>query len=113
MSATIYAAPEEFQQPKLDFLNFAKYQKEEEEYLEKLQAYCKENSDSKYAGEIVRIPHADSSANYMVASLRPLELIHIPTGDAWDSPLAELLTAKKVKEMIDGEKKMAKLFGKR
>ena len=109
--ATIYAAPEEIKIPKLDFSDMAKYRREQEEYLAELKKYCQEdNDDEEYVGEIVRIPVADGNAEYMVASLKPLELIHIPLGDAYDSEFAELLTLAKVKQKIDGAKRLAKLF---
>jgi hypothetical protein len=112
MSAQIYAAPKELKIPKIDFTNYGKYTKECKEYLDKLKEYCLENSDEEYVGEIVRIPHADGNAEYMVASMKPLELIHIPLGDAYDSEFAEYLTVEKVKEKIQGAKNLAKLFGK-
>jgi hypothetical protein len=110
MSATIYAAPEEIKQPEIDFSDIAKYRREEGEYLEELKNYCQKNGSGKYAGEIVRIPHADGYASYMVISLKPLKLIHIPLGDAYDSQFADLLTVQKVKQMVDGTKRLAKLL---
>ena len=54
----------------------------------------------KNVGETIRFQHADGYAEYMVFSMKPLKLIHLNVGDAWDSPYAELLTPKKVDEMI-------------
>jgi hypothetical protein len=48
----------------------------------------------------------------MVASMRPLELVHVPLGDAWDYPYIERLTATDIQNKIDQTKAMAKLFKK-
>lgn len=109
MSATIYSAPEEIKLPKF---NWKSWVEDEEVYLKELKDWCFKNSNSKKnVGEIINIPHADGYAKYMVFSMKPLSLIHIATGDAWNSQYAELLTPKKVNEMIENEKKLKELFG--
>ena len=64
------------------------WEKQENDYIDKLRKYCKQHTDSKNAmvGVIFRIPMGDGSANYMVFRTKPLEMIHVPTGDAWDAP---------------------------
>lgn len=104
--ATIYASPEHI---KYEF-NSATWKEDEEKYTKELRAFCKENGSGSYAGEIVKIPHADGHAQYMVVSLKPAEMIHMPVMDAWDSPYAKLMNAKSIKEHVDAEKAMAKLF---
>ena len=84
--AKIYAPPAEIGEFKC---NYDKdWQKQEDTYIEKLRQYCKKHTDSKNAlvGVIFRIPIADGYAQYMVFRTKPLEMIHVPTGDAWDAP---------------------------
>jgi len=112
--ATIYAAPEEIKVPKMDFANVQQWKKDEEKYIEELKAFCEEcNSGGKNVGEIIRFPVADGHAEYMVASMKPVELIHIPLGDCWDFQYAHRLTAKDVQEKIDQQKRLAQLFSKK
>ncbi len=111
--AEIFKAPSKVKLPKVDYANYnhAEAIKNEDKYIEDLTAHLKANGFSgKNVGEIIRIPHADSYAMYMVASMRPLRLIHLALGDACGSQFAELLTAKKVNDMLAAEKKMKELF---
>jgi|FLOH01.1.fsa_nt_gi hypothetical protein len=114
MAAKIYSAPEEIKQPSIDFTqSMSEWEKQDQEYLDKLKGWLKENNfKGKNAGEVIRLPWADSYAQYMVMSMHPLQLFHIPLGDAWDHPDADLLTAKRVQQKIDADKAMQKLFGK-
>ena len=94
-----------------------KYEQDNEKYIKELKdlllkrfeesAYtCSE----KYVGEIIRFPVADGYAEYMVASMNPLELVHLPLGDAWNFEYVHLLTIKEVTERLVSEKKMKELF---
>ena len=107
--ATIYAPPESVEVPEI---NFQTWQEDEKKFIEELKDFCKTHGKGSEKGELIRIPHADGYAQYVVFSLRPVELIHVPTGDAWDSPYAELLTAKKIKEMIRADKAMEALIAR-
>ena len=114
MSAEIFNAPEQIKQPVMDFANFdrVKYDEENERYISELKQFIKDNGyTGKNAGEIIRFPVADGYAEYMVVSMRPVRLIHIPLGDAWNFQYAHLLTAKEVQASIDKEKALEKLFG--
>lgn len=113
MSAKIYSAPKEVKLPKLDFTNFNQktYQEDEDKYLADLKAFiAKSGYTGKNAGEIISFPVADSSAMYMVISMRPLQLMHLELGDAWRFQYVERLTAKDVQQKIDQKKAMDKLF---
>ena len=46
----------------------------------------------------------------MVAATKPVELVHLPFWDAWQSETAELMTAKAIQDKIDQKIAMAKLF---
>ena len=110
--AEIYSAPTEIELPKFDFKNFnyEEHQKKENAYIEKLRQFCFKRKRGKNVGEIIKFQVADGYALYMVASMRPLELIHIPLGDAYDFQYVHLMTPKEVQESIDREKAIAKLF---
>jgi hypothetical protein len=114
--AEIYKAPSSIDKPNYDFANYTheNAEKEETRYLGNIKSWLHANGfKGKNVGEIIRIPTADSSADYMVASLKPVKLIHLEMGDEWTSQFAELLTAKKINEMIEADKRMAELFPKR
>lgn len=114
--AKIFNLPEGVKVPEFNFSDIEVSKQEEKTFLDALRLWCKNNSkavDKSYIGEVVKIPMGDGHALYMVSSLKPLELIHVPVGDAWDSPMAELLTTKKVVEMIDREKKIEAYFNAR
>ena len=61
-------------------------------------------------GEIIQQGVADGYAQYMVLSLRPLVLIHLPLGDAYQFQWDHRWTASDVKMMVDQRKKMQSLF---
>lgn len=109
--AEIFSAPEEIKQPELNFESFDKYEQECDQYLIDLKDHIQSMGyKGKNVGEIIRLPWADGSADYMVLSMRPMRLIHIPLGDAWDHPDADQLTAKRVQEKLDSQKAMELLF---
>jgi len=112
MAAKIYSGIEGIEVPKINFSDFKEYQKACDDYIEALKTECKKNAKHKNAGEIIKFGVADGYALYMVYSMKPLELIHIATMDAWQSEFAELLTAKKVTELIERDKRIAELFSK-
>lgn len=120
MAAKIYAAPEELKQPKISFSvdNFKEdlknYKAAEAQYREDMRQWLKDNGfTGKNAGEIVRFPWADSYAEYMVISMQPLELFHVPLGDAWDYPDVDLQTPERIQQKIDQQKSMDKLFSQK
>lgn len=109
--AKVFNPPSSIPQPEFDFKEFNNYLKGCDEYRAKLKAYVTERKKGQYIGEIITFNVADGYAEYMVASLSPVELIHIPLGDAWQSENAHLMTAKAIKEKIEQQKKLAKIFG--
>ena len=92
MSAKIYTVPSAVTVPEMDFANFDhdKWEKDENNYV----------------GECIKFGVADGEAVYMVASLRPLELIHSPMMDGYQAQNIDLMTAKRVKETIDATKRL-------
>jgi len=116
MSAKIYNAPEEIKVPKLNFENFNRKEHEaaEAKYVEDLKQHMRERGyNGKNMGEILRFPVADSYAQYMVVSMRPLQLVYLELGDAWDFQYVHLLTAKEVQQKIDQQKSLEKLFSQK
>lgn len=112
--AKIFSPPDGLTQPTLDFANFANYQKGCEDYKENLKKMLlKRNPNGKNVGEIISFPVADGTADYMVAKMQPLELVHIPLMDAWEFNYVHLLKAKDVQEKIDQQKALEKLFSKK
>jgi hypothetical protein len=109
MSVEIFSTPEEIKKPKF---NFDTFMEDEEKYIKQIAQWLKDNGyNGKYSGEVIKIPHADGYAHYMVISLKPLEIFHLDIGDAWHSEFAELLTVAKVKEMVTRQKALDEMFG--
>ncbi len=112
----VYSAPDEI---KLPVINFGKTTSKEwlendAKYLSELSAWCKRRNpnDPDYVGEVLRFPVADGYALYMVAALKPIQLIHIELGDAYVFKYAELLKKADIKDKIDKSKEINTLFGK-
>ena len=105
MSAKIYSGIKGIDKPEIDLKDYSdgSWEKKEEKYTNKLREVCEANSKSKNVGKIIKFPVADGYAKYMVYSTRPLELIHLALDDCYQSEFAELLTAKKVTEMVERE----------
>jgi hypothetical protein len=110
--ATVYSAPSSIEVPSSDFKNINGYEKACEKYKADLKAMLQKRNKDKNVGEIIRFPVADSYAEYMVASMKPVELVHLPLWDAWNFQYAHLMTAKEVQGQIDNQKALEKLFKK-
>lgn len=78
----------------------------EAKYTEDLRALLVKRKPGPYVGEIISFGIADGQALYMVASLRPAQLVHMPLGDAWQVSAAVIsrLTVAQIKAQIDAEK---------
>lgn len=111
--AKAYAPPAgyEYEYPE-DWHN---WQEHDEKYTKRLRQWCKDNttSRSELVGETIQFPIADGYAVYMVFQTSPLELIHVPTGDAWQADACTIrgLRLKDVKERLALNKKLKSLFG--
>ncbi len=111
----IFRAPSSVAMPSWD--NKKTYEEnvlEENNYLAALKdMLTKRKPTQKLVGEIIKFQVADGYAQYMVASMTPLELVHIPLGDAWDFHYAHRLTKKDVEEKIKNQKALEELFKKK
>lgn len=110
MKTTIYSVPNSIKVPELDFSDMKGYEKKQEEFISELKTLLQKRNTHKNVGEIIKFPVADGYAMYMVASMKPAELVHLPLMDAWEFQYVHLLTAKEIQEKIDQEKAMEKLF---
>ena len=110
--AKIFSAPSSVVKPQLNFQNIDGYRKDCDKYLTELKEVLVKRSNKPNVGETIKFPVADGYAEYMVASMKPLELVHIDLWDGWHFEYAKNLTAKDVEEKIAQGKGMAKLFSK-
>lgn len=111
----IFRAPSSVAMPSWDFKKtYEENVLEENNYLAALKdMLTKRKPTQKLVGEIIKFQVADGYAQYMVASMTPLELVHIPLGDAWDFHYAHRLTKKDVEEKIKNQKALEELFKKK
>jgi len=109
--AEIFSAPESIKKPVLDFANIEQWQKDEEEYIEKIKQVLLNHYDDKTnVGEIIRFPVGDGHACYMVMQMSPPQLLHLEVGDCWEFQYIERLTKEDIQQKIDQAKALAKLF---
>lgn len=110
----VFSPPKSITVPAFDIRDIKGSQEKEKQFIDQVKAWCKGHSKDKenasYVGEVFRIPMADGNALYAVYSLKPVELIHLPVGDAWDSKWANRANAKEIRQQIDGAKHIEKLF---
>ena len=111
----IYSAPKEIKEPEMHVngkFDYDAYMKEIERYRGEVSAFCKKHGKGTYAGKIISFPVADGQACYVILSLKPVELIHLADGDAWDFQYAHRLTASDIKEEVRRDEAMAEFFKK-
>jgi hypothetical protein len=112
--ATIFNTPEWFNVPELVSGNVSQYIKDCETFKKELKAWLNKNGfNGKNVGETIRFPVADGYAHYMVASMKPVQLIHLPLGDAWHFEFAHLMTAQEIQGKINQQNSLKKLFDKK
>lgn len=113
--AKIFGPPEGFDPPQLSLDNIKGYSNECEKYVEGLSNLLKESygDECPEAGKEIRFPVGDGYAVYLVARLKPVELVHVPIGDAWHFEYAHRLTAKDVRDEAKKVEAMRELFSKK
>jgi hypothetical protein len=112
--AKIYSLPKEFEK-KIPVFDFAKPYKEhenrEKEFLKELKDFLiKQNPNEKHVGEIIDFPVADGKAMYMVISLKPVELLYLPLGDAWQYQYVHKMNKKDIIDILNRNIALKKLF---
>lgn len=118
--AEVFTTPEGFRDPPsyegADTMQeaFNTLREAEEEWLAELVEWCQTNTDSRseLVGEVIHFPRGDGYAQYMVFRTKPLTLLHIPLGDAWDLPDYQLrgLRVKDVRELVRSDRALKDLF---
>ena len=112
--AQIFQAPDAIKIPETTFQNVSEWQKLESKYIADLKQHLQEMGyNGKNSGEVIKFPAADGYAQYMVASMSPVRLIHLELGDAWCYQYANRLTAKDVQDKINQQRAMDELFSKK
>lgn len=106
----IYSPPASLRVPELNWEDIPAYEAANKKFIEDLKAFCKSRNNAEHVGEVIQFPVADGYAQYMVASLSPVELIHLPLWDAWEFQYASRLTKKDIIEKIEQRKALEKLF---
>ena len=106
--AKIYSAP--FAAPEVNFAKFHEYDAKWKAYETELRDWCIKRNPSEYVGEIVSFPVADGSALYMVAAMKPLELIHLDYLDGYQFQYDNRLKASDIKDKIESTKALEKYF---
>lgn len=116
--AKIYQAPSEIKLPEFNWKDLKASKEAELKYEADLKQYliernAKGRKDITDVGEILGFPVADGYARYMVACMKPLELVHIALDDAYEFQYVNRLTVSDVKDKIKSNKELAELFAKR
>jgi len=119
--AKIYLAPKNLTPPDIkdysliDKAGINNYYEACKNYVDILKKTIKTSYSSvcPEAGEEIRFPVADGYACYVVVRLKPVELIHIDTGDGWHFQYANRLTASDIRKEIKKIKNIRKLFSTR
>ena len=112
----VYSLPDEVTFPQPDYRNYDVQREQEREaaHQERVKKWLIEQGyKGKRTGEILQIGHADGYAQYMLAEGSRSFLVHLPYGDAWDSPLANKLTKSEVLRRIENTKALREMFSKK
>lgn len=92
---------------------FAAWETRSAEYIQRLKDWIKTNyGEGEYIGEEINFPVGDGYARYLIVSLKPATLMHVPLGDAWNFPYAHRLTVKDIRAEAERTAALRKLFSK-
>jgi len=108
--ARIYSPPEGLNPPSLKTENINSYWDDCEKYVSRLKKWAKKNGSGPEAGKSIFFPVADGKAHYIVFSIKPVQLIHVNTGDAYQFQYAHRLTASDIREEIRRSESFRKFF---
>lgn len=116
----VYACPEGFEEPTVDYRNFdmQKMIADENAHKERLAKHLRENGyTGKHTGGIARFGVADGYAQYMLADGKglygPSFLIHLGYGDAYSFQHIQYLPKKEIVENIQRQQALASMFGRK
>ena len=110
----VYACPKELPfEPDYRNYDFKKVAAQEETHRKALAEWLrKQGYTGKHTGKVLSVPFADGRANYMLADGSKSCLIHLPYGDAWNSPDVQFLPKKEVLRRIAARESLNSLFGR-
>ena len=108
--AQVFRAPEGFEAPTLDYRG--DWQQQEADYLQRLADRCKMNGTNPLLGEVIRFQRGDGFAQYMVWSTKPVQLIWLELGDAWqvEEALTRGLRLSDIREQVEREQRLREFF---
>lgn len=110
----VYSVPDEVAFADPDYANYdsVKEQQREAEHQEKLKQFLiRMGYNGPLTGKIARFGHADGYACYMfMDGGRNCGLVHLPYGDAWDSPLARYMPKRDVVKLLDRDERLKEIF---
>ncbi len=96
-------------------IDFNKMNEVDSAYFARLTELAKANGPGDLVGEVLRFPHADGYAVYMVWTQKPLSLIHLSLHDGY--AIAEAhergLKLSDVRAQVNRDKRLAELFGRK
>jgi hypothetical protein len=98
MANRAFAVPAELGQCDFDPAD-KNWMKKEGEYVAKIVEYAKKKGTGSLRGKQIAIPMADGHALYIILTTSPLQVLHVPVGDKWHSPLINQLTVAAIKKM--------------
>jgi hypothetical protein len=118
----IFKAPDGYEPPVIEGDDYkmrpdgsSPWAEKEAEYIARLKAAAQAlNGNGDLIGEVIRFPRADGYAQYMVWSEKPLQLIWLELGDAWDiDKITERgLRLSDVRAMVERDRRLDELFGR-
>ena len=113
--AKIYSPPKELPVPEPDYMNLKwdEWQKTENDYIEKVKAYCVAYGNGAERGTLISFGVADGKALYVVFSMSPVVLIHLPLGDAWEYRGIEHFSASGIREEVRRTKAWEEIWEKK
>jgi len=109
----IYDPPEGLEKPEFDSSDVTGSLEREEQYIKDIAEWARKHGKGKHAGETIRFPVADGYAIYVVLSLHPVKLIHVPYADAYQFEYVHRLTADDIVEKIEQKKALEKIFSQK
>lgn len=110
--ATVFAAPKEIPLPSIASET---WREDEAAYVAKLTEMARANGDAPEIGKEIRFPRGDGYARYLVWSARPLQLVWLQIGDAWqvEEALIRGLRITDLRLMIKRDESLKALFAER
>ena len=112
--AKIYAMPNaaEWEQKKGE--DFSAWMKREQAMFEELREKSEALPLGELKGFMVSTPRGDGAAHYIVHSVKPLALLHVPFCDKWRDPYMErTINLTELKRMQKQDKAFSEMFNKR